>query len=142
MQVRNILNAKGRDVFTVVAAMGIPELARELVRRRNGAAVVLGDDGALVGVISERDLIYSIAESGAQCLERTVADLMTREVITCTPDTSVDEVMNDMTERRIRHLPVIEDGALAGIISIGDVVKHRIEVVEREANQLREYITA
>ena len=141
MFVREILKTKGSDVFTIRGDQSIDELAKELVRRRIGAAVVVDRRGALIGVISERDIVYAVAEHGVACLERKVADLMTADVITCTPDTGIVEVMNQMTRRRIRHLPVIEDGRLAGLVSIGDVVKQRIASAEREAEQLRQYIT-
>lgn len=142
MYVHDILRQKGRDVFTVDPASTIQDLARALMTRKIGAAVVMDSDGALAGVISERDIIECVAQHGAACLTREVRDLMTAQVITCTPDTKIDDVMGLMTERRIRHVPVLEDDALVGIVSIGDVVKDRIAEVEREASQLREYITA
>lgn len=141
MFVSEILKSKGSDVFTIKGDRSIDELAKELVGRRIGAAVVVDGGKALIGVISERDIVYAIAEHGAACLDRKVADLMTADVVTCTPDTGIVEVMNQMTRRRIRHLPVIENGRLAGLVSIGDVVKQRIASAEREAAQLREYIT-
>jgi CBS domain-containing protein len=141
MFVREILKSKGSDVFTIEGDRSIDELAKELVARRIGAAVVVDGGEALVGVISERDIVYAIAEHGAACLDRKVAELMTSDVVTCTPDTGIVEVMSQMTRRRIRHLPVIDDGRLAGLVSIGDVVKQRIASAEREAAHLREYIT-
>ncbi len=141
MYVRDILRDKGAEVFTVAPDAPVSELARELVARRIGAAVV-ADAGAVVGVVSERDILYAVAERGVDCLQALVRDLMTADVVTCTPDTSLDEVMASMTRRRIRHLPVLDGGALAGIVSIGDAVKGRLESVEREATQLREYIQA
>lgn len=141
MYVRDILRDKGAEVFTVAPDAPVSELVRELVARRIGAAVV-ADAGAVVGVVSERDILYAVAERGVDCLQALVRDLMTADVVTCTPDTSLDEVMASMTRRRIRHLPVLDGGALAGIVSIGDAVKGRLESVEREATQLREYIQA
>lgn len=141
MYVREILKDKGADVFTVAPDTPVPELVRELVARRIGAAVV-ASGGAVVGVVSERDILYAVAERGVDCLRTHVRDLMTADVVTCTPDASIDEVMASMTRRRIRHLPVLDGGALAGIVSIGDVVKGRLESAEREATQLREYIQA
>lgn len=141
MYVRDILRDKGAEVFTVAPDAPVSELARELVARRIGAAVV-ADAGAVVGVVSERDILYAVAERGVDCLQALVRDLMTADVVTCTPDTSLDEVMASMTRRRIRHLPVLDGGALAGIVSIGDAVKGRLESIEREATQLREYIQA
>ena len=141
MYVRHILRDKGAEVFTVAPDAPVSELVRELVARRIGAAVV-ADAGAVVGVVSERDILYAVAERGVDCLQALVRDLMTADVVTCTPDTSLDEVMASMTRRRIRHLPVLDGGALAGIVSIGDAVKGRLESIEREATQLREYIQA
>ncbi len=141
MYVRDILNHKGSLVLTVGPEESIGDLAALLTRRRIGAAVVC-DDGEVVGVISERDIIHAVAEQGARSPETLVREHMTEKVISCTPETTVDEVMNLMTERRIRHLPVLEEGRLAGIVSIGDVVKIRIESVEEEATRLREYIQA
>lgn len=142
MYVHDILRHKGQDVFTVDPGATIQDLARALMTRKIGAAVVADLTGAVVGVISERDVIQCVAEHGAECLSCEVRELMTAEVITCAPDTKIDDVMSLMTERRVRHIPVIDNGALAGIVSIGDVVKDRIAEVEREANQLRQYITA
>ena len=141
MYARDILKAKGAEVFTIGPDAPVTELVRELVARRIGAAVV-AEAGAVVGVVSERDILYAAAERGADCLRARVRDLMTTDVVTCAPDTPIDEVMASMTRRRIRHLPVLDRGALAGIVSIGDVVKSRIESAEREASQLREYIQA
>ena len=140
MYVKDILRDKGDAVFTVAPEASVTELAKSLVRQRIGAAVVIDGEGGLVGVVSERDIVHCVAERGAAAVECKVSELMTKTVHTGTPETMIDEVMSLMTERRIRHLPVIEDGKLAGIISIGDVVKHRIASVEREANQLRDYI--
>lgn len=141
MVVRDILRGKGSEVFTIAPDARISELVRLLAERGIGAAVVKDGDGRVVGVISERDIVHCIAEHGADCLDHAVSELMTEKVVTCAPNTGIAEVMNQMTERRIRHLPVIENGRLAGLISIGDVVKHRIASAEREAEQLREYIT-
>ena len=142
MYVKDILRDKGTEVYTVSRETTISELARKLVEHRIGAAVVVDGDGDVVGVISERDVVYCIAERGGGCLKRKVVELMTAKVITCAPDTTIDEVMNLMTERRIRHLPVIDQDRLAGIVSIGDVVKRRIASAEREVNLLRECISA
>lgn len=142
MYVHDILRHKGRDVFTVEPGATIQDLAAALVARKIGAAVVTQHDGVVAGVISERDIIQCVAENGAACLTCEVRELMTAHVYTCAPDTKIDDVMGLMTERRIRHIPVLDDGKLAGIVSIGDVVKDRIAEVEREANQLREYISA
>ena len=141
MYVKDILGGKGDEVFTVRREATVVELAKVLVERRIGAAVV-ADGDTVVGVVSERDIVHCIAELGAGGGNRAVADVMTTDVKTVSPDTTIDEVMGLMTQRHIRHLPVLEDGKLAGIVSIGDVVKDRIASVEREASQLRDYITA
>ena len=141
MYVRDILKAKGTDVFTVGPDESVADLVQQLVARRIGSAVVL-EGGRVVGVVSERDVIYALARRGGDCIHSRARDLMNTDVVSCTPDTAIDDLMNAMTERRIRYLPVLENGELAGIVSIGDAVKSRIESVEREASQLREYIQA
>lgn len=142
MYVRDILATKGHAVVTSQAGDAISDFAQRLVDHGIGATVVVDANNDVIGVISERDVVEAIAVHGPQCLEMTVGDLMTGEVITCSPNASIDEVMGMMTESRIRHLPILENGRLMGIVSIGDAVKNRIAEVEREADQLREYITA
>ena len=104
--------------------------------------VVTGEGGALIGIISERDIVHGIAEHGAACLVMSVADLMTKRVITCAPDDSVARISRLMTESRIRHLPVVEGDQLAGVVSVGDVVKSRMEEMSLEANVLRDIAIA
>lgn len=140
MYVHAILKHKGQDVVSAGPTDDVIETARLLNRHRIGAVVVRDTDGHVAGILSERDIVRGIAESGAACLGLKVADLMTREVVSCRPDDSIDDIMALMTERRIRHLPVMEDGRLVGVISIGDVVKRRIAEIESEASSLREYI--
>lgn len=140
MYVHAILKHKGQDVVSAGPTDDVVETARLLNRHRIGAVVVRDADGHVAGILSERDIVRGIAESGAACLGLKVADLMTREVVSCRPDDSIDDIMALMTERRIRHLPVMEDGRLVGVISIGDVVKRRIAEIESEASSLREYI--
>ena len=142
MKVAEILKQKGQDVISVRPTESIETLAHRLRLARIGAMVVLGEGGALDGIISERDIIHGIAEHGARCLELTVADLMTRRVITCTPDDSVTRISRIMTESRIRHLPVVEGGNLVGVVSVGDVVKNRLEEMSLEANVLRDIAIA
>jgi CBS domain-containing protein len=103
--------------------------------------VVVEESGAVAGIISERDIVHGVAAKGSVCLEQKVAELMTRRVHSCRLEDSVTDLMGRMTEARIRHLPVLEDGRLCGIVSIGDVVKNRLEEIEFEAEQLREYVT-
>ena len=140
MLVINILDVKGSDVCTVQAGQKINETALTLRQRKIGAVVVVGPAQEVIGVISERDLVRAVADGGANALDHPVRDYMTTEVATCAKSDHVDHVMEKMTNGRFRHMPVIENGRLCGIISIGDVVKIRIEETEREARELREYI--
>jgi CBS domain-containing protein len=126
-----------------IAAEATIEDAVALLRRKAIGAVVVTEDGAAVdGILSERDVVHALAEHGAGLLTLSVAALMTRHVFTCRPGDSIAELMAEMTERRIRHLPVLEHGRLAGIVSIGDVVKSRLDEVEYEASSLRQLITS
>jgi CBS domain-containing protein len=140
MQVMQILKDKGSDVVTMAADARVGDAIRTLNERRIGAIVVTNPRGDIEGVLSERDVINALAERGTDLLEARISDLMTRHVFTCTPETSLEELMRQMTRRRIRHLPVVRDGRLSGIISIGDVVKHRLMELETEATTLRDYI--
>ena len=139
MRVSSILNAKGRDVICVAPDNSVAEVLDVLTRHRI-SAVVVGWAGRIEGVFSERDVIYALAARGPGILAERVATHMTREVITCTPEDGLDDVMRTMTHRRIRHLPVLERGALAGILSIGDLVKFRLDELENDAEALRDYI--
>ena len=141
MNVESILKEKGRDVATIAPEVNIGQAISLLRRLRIGALVVSGDGKNAVGILSERDIIHALAEHGTKLLDLSVSNLMTREVVTCTPENSIAELMMQMTERRIRHIPVIDKGRLAGIVSIGDVVKSRLGEVEGEANSLRQFIT-
>ena len=140
MLVAQILADKGRDVVTTRPDATIAEVANLLKAKRIGALVVLDAHDQLCGIISERDLARGLAEYGAKLLGMRVSQLMTTEVVTCAPDDSLDHLRKQMTERRFRHLPVIEDSRMVGIISIGDVVKHRLEELETEAHMLHDYI--
>jgi CBS domain-containing protein len=142
MKVAEILKQKGQNVISVRPTESIETLSHRLRLARIGAMVVLGEDGALDGIISERDVIHGIAEHGAHCLEMTVADLMTQRVITCTPEDSVTRIARQMTENRIRHLPVVEGAKLVGVVSVGDVVKNRLEEMSLEASVLRDIAIA
>lgn len=139
MFVGQILGAKGSRVVSTTAEATIADVARLLRRERIGAVVVT-ETGRLCGIISERDLARGLADYGSELLEMKVGQLMTREVVTCAPEDSVDQLRQTMTEGRFRHLPVLRDGEMIGIISIGDVVKHRVEELEMETHQLQDYI--
>lgn len=141
MRVAQILKAKGHKVVTTRLDTTIAELVRTLTLERIGAAVVTGDEGTVVGIISERDIVHGLSEHGADLLNMRVGELMTRTVVTCRPEQSLEDIMREMTSSRIRHLPVLQDGEMVGIISIGDVVKNRLEELEKESGALRDYIT-
>ena len=140
MNIGQILKVKGRSVSTARQGDSVQEIANRLSQRKIGAIVVVGDNGVVSGIISERDLIRVIAQHGAKALSMPASDVMTREVVTCSETTPVDEIMEMMTTGRFRHVPVIDDGALVGIISIGDVVKHHVAEVELEVTAMRGYL--
>ncbi len=140
MNIGQILKVKGRSVSTARQGDNVQEIANRLSQRKIGAIVVVGDNGVVSGIISERDLIRVIAQHGAKALSMPASDVMTREVVTCSETTPVDEIMEMMTTGRFRHVPVIDDGALVGIISIGDVVKHHVAEVELEVTAMRGYL--
>jgi CBS domain-containing protein len=141
MNVESILRNKGGNVITVRPEVKVVA-AIALLRRHGIGALVVSKDGASVdGILSERDIVHALADHGEQALGREVAQLMVRRVVTCKPGDTVADLMALMTERRIRHLPVVEGGVLTGIISIGDVVKNRLDEVESEATSMREFIT-
>ena len=141
MNVATILKAKGRSVTTVRPDQTLQEVAGKLAARKIGAVVVVGDSGAVDGIISERDVIRAVAERGSSALELPVSKFMTRDIVTCQETSLVDEIMEMMTQGRFRHLPVIEeDGRLVGIVSIGDVVKNHIAEVEMEVTAMRSYL--
>ncbi len=134
-----IANRSGNDIITCDVTTDVRTAVQLLANKRIGALPVMRD-GMLAGIFSERDVLYRLAEEGEACLSRTVGDIMTDTPITVDPSTRVDEALSLMTRRRIRHLPVIENGALKAFISIGDLVKSRIDEVEREAEAIRTYI--
>jgi CBS domain-containing protein len=138
MDVDGILRAKGASVVTIRPDATIRELVQSLRDERIGAIVVSEDGRSVQGIISERDVVRGLAELGPRVLDSPVAELMTREVVACSLRDTVKHLMTEMTRRRIRHLPVVEDGVLRGIVSIGDVVKNRLEELETETNVLRE----
>jgi len=140
MIVKTILAAKGSDVVVVEPHMTLMEAARVMTENRVGAVVILGTERRIVGILSERDIVRALARRGATALDETVSQVMTREVMTCTGDETNARVMSRMTEGRFRHLPVVKGNRLIGIVSIGDVVKHRVEEIENESKALRDYI--
>lgn len=140
VSVKSLLDEKGRAVFTISPNVTLGEAARALHENRIGALVVVGMEGRIVGIFTERDLVRVVATSGLDGLDQPVASVMTANVYRCRPDSSIDELMELMTSRRFRHVPVEDNGKLDGIISIGDVVKSRISQIEREAEHIKAYI--
>lgn len=141
MNVAAILRQKGRAVTTAGPQATLLDISNKLAAKRIGAIVIVGAGGEVSGIVSERDIIRMIGSRGPECLTRPVSESMTRQVVTCHEADTLDELMRQMTEGRFRHLPVVTDGALVGIISIGDVVKHHVAEVEMEASAMRDYIT-
>jgi CBS domain-containing protein len=140
MNVETILRAKGRHVATISPEETIAVAARELAARGIGALIVSDDGESVAGILSERDVVHGLADQGASLLQQKVGDIMTRRVVTCSPSDSIEDLMSLMTQKRIRHLPCVENGKLCGIVSIGDVVKNRLDEVEYEASSLRSFI--
>ncbi len=141
MRVSGILAAKGSTVATIAPTATVAEAADELRLRGVGALVVSADGRHIDGIVSERDLVRRLAERGEHMMAEPVGGLMTTDVRTCAPADAAEDLMRLMTEHRIRHLPVTVDGVLAGIVSIGDVVKWRVTELEDEARHLHDYIT-
>ncbi len=142
MYVETILRKKGRDVVSVKPDDTVGRVARVLNENNIGAALVRDTENKIIGIISERDIIRGMARHQPGVTQKLASELMTSPVITCGPDTSVDQLMEMMTNQRIRHLPVMKDGELLGLVSIGDVVKQRISEIENESDALRRYIAA
>ena len=142
MNVQSIIGSKGSDVATIPQTASLRDAVQALGERRVGALVVSGDGRAIEGIVSERDIVRAASAMGAEALDRSVGSVMSTDVVTCTHGDGVDRLMSLMTDRRIRHLPVVDDrGQLAGIVSIGDVVKARLTQLEQENHALAEYIT-
>ena len=142
MKVETVLAVKGHEVATVHPAATLATVAQRLRLERIGALVVL-DGARLAGIISERDVVHAFAAHRAEASDIKVADVMTRDVITCRPEDSLTRVLGVMTRHRVRHLPVLEGGRVTGLISIGDAVKHRLDELETEAAVLRDaYISS
>ncbi|MGO4869510.1 MAG: CBS domain-containing protein [Roseiarcus sp.] len=142
MDVARILSEKGRDVLTTQPHRTVKEVAALLAARGVGAAVVSDDAIGVLGIVSERDIVRAIGRGSASVLEEPVSRHMTAKVSTVTEDTSIDLVMEIMTNQRFRHLPVVENGRLVGIVSIGDVVKRHVDAIDSERHALREYIAS
>ena len=140
MIVNRILSLKGRDVTTIDPDRSLSEAAKVLAERRIGALLIVDGSRPVAGIISERDIVRAVATHGAKALEEPISRFMTEKVLTCTGETSVTHVMGLMTQQKFRHVPVVEGGRLVGIVSIGDVVKERLEEVEAEAEAIKEYI--
>lgn len=140
MTVKAILDAKGSDVVTIEPTADIAGAAQLLAEHRIGALLVHGPDRRVAGILSERDIVRALAERGTAALQEPVGQVMTRKVVTCTPSDTVATIMEQMTEGKFRHVPVLDDGRLAGVISIGDVVKYRLHEIENESAALRDYI--
>jgi len=139
MRISEILRYKGDDVVTIGPDASVRELLDRLAQHNIGAIVVSRDDQTIAGIVSERDIVRRLV-AGSRVLDARVGTIMTSQVHTCSPDDTVDRLMRLMTERRFRHVPVVENGRLAGLISIGDVVKSRIGELEFEREQLEHYI--
>ncbi len=140
MNVDRILSLKGRNVVSIEADRSLGEAARLLSERRIGAVVVVDGRQPVSGILSERDIVKAVAAQGAQALDEPVSRFMTGQVVTCTSRSSVNDLMELMTQHKFRHVPVVEGGQLIGIISIGDVVKQRVEEIEAESQAIKEYI--
>jgi CBS domain-containing protein len=141
MSVAHILSTKSRDVITAKSQDTVRSIAQTLATKRIGAVVILNDTGRIEGIISERDVVRCVAMDGIGALDLKVSSVMTAKVKTCAESDSESELMAMMTENRIRHLPVVHNGKLTGMISIGDLVKFRIEAIEREAADMKAYIS-
>jgi CBS domain-containing protein len=142
MQVENILQSKGRAVHTLSTSATIAEAVELLNTRKIGAIVVTTDKGKVAGILSERDVVRHLGKDWSSLAAKPVSEVMTKDVVTMSRRATVAEVMERMTERRIRHLPIVDNGELVGIVSIGDVVKRKIEETEQEATALKEYIAS
>ena len=141
MNISDILRYKGADVITIAADETVTTLLDQLAEHNVGALPVVDGSEQVIGVVSERDVVRRIAEHGAALLDANVEQIMTAVVVSCSSHDTVDSVAETMTERRVRHMPVIDDGHLVGIVSIGDVVSSRIRQLEKDRGQLEQYIS-
>jgi CBS domain-containing protein len=140
MNVKAILAAKGGDIFSIVPAADLAAAAKLLSPHRIGAVIIRGAGGRLAGILSERDIVRAVSEHGIDALSVSVSQMMTRNVTTCGENDSIADLMERMTAGKFRHMPVLRDGQLIGVVSIGDVVKQRVEEIEQDADALRDYI--
>jgi CBS domain-containing protein len=140
MIVKSILSAKGSEVISIEPTATLEAAVAKLTKHRIGALLVLGPDRRVIGILSERDIVRALGERGADALKEPLSQVMTRNVVTCSQSDTVGVLMERMTTGRFRHLPVVEQDQLIGIVSIGDVVKHRLQEIEQEAGALRDYI--
>lgn len=140
MTVRRILNVKGSDVVTIAPDKSLHEAIALLTEKKIGALIVTGKNGEVFGVLSERDIVHLLANKDANRFDNPVSSAMTTDVRSCKLDDTIQQIMHVMTTSRFRHMPVVENGKLAGVISIGDVVKLRLEEMERESEHLKNYI--
>jgi CBS domain-containing protein len=141
MRIADVLRRKGNEVATIAPEESVAVLLDRLAEFGVGALVVSSDGSTVEGIVSERDVVRHLQRAGAAVLDSPVQEIMSSPVRTCAPAAAVDDLMRVMTEHRIRHVPVVVEGALAGIVSIGDVVKHRIDELQIERDQLTAYIT-
>jgi len=140
MIVKNIMVGKRGNVVTIEPTADLSAAVKLLAERRIGAVVVLGADRRVIGILSERDIVRVLAEHGPTALNELVGQVMTRDVKTCSEDDTIEGLMGRMTKGKFRHMPVVEQGKLIGIVSIGDVVKNRVEEIEHESEALRDYV--
>lgn len=140
MNVAAILKDKGHDVVTSRIDASLLDIAKLLSEHGIGCVVLVDDEGAIAGIVSERDIVRTLAKSGVEALSAPVSQSMTKNVVTCTDSDTIEYLMSEMTVRRVRHIPVLESKRISGLVSIGDVVKHRIAETEREAEAMRAYI--
>ncbi|MGO9634296.1 MAG: CBS domain-containing protein [Steroidobacteraceae bacterium] len=140
MIVKNILLGRRGNVVTIEPSADLAAAVKLLAERRIGAVIILGGDHHIVGILSERDIVRALAEHGPTALNEPVGQVMTRDVKTCSEDDTIEDLMARMTKGKFRHMPVVEQGKLIGIVSIGDVVKNRVEEIEHESEALRDYI--
>jgi CBS domain-containing protein len=140
MTVKAILAAKGGNVVSIEPTATLEAAVRKLAERRIGALLVLGPEHRVIGILSERDVVRVMAERGAAALSEPLSQVMTRKVVTCEQTDTVGEIMELMTSGKFRHVPVVEQDRVIGVVSIGDVVKHRLHQMEEESTALRDYI--